>query len=310
MKRLLRVVAIGIGVLALAGLFVYFVRPAWLLELEYARLAAPAGLEEQRIVVGDHEWTYYDGGAGPVVVLVHGFSGSKENWLDVARRLARDHRVVVPDLPGWGESQRRADADYGVAAQARRLHAFLGALGLDDVLLAGHSMGGHIAGLDAADQDPRVRALALVDSAGFDFAPNAFVKRLQAGETPFNFSDRAQFDAFMHELFAEPPWLPPRVKDALIDANVASHAFHERMLRVITAPDARFLLQSRLAEVRVPVVAIWCRGDRLLDVSSLDAISRALPDADIVKLGPCSHMPMMEQPDAVEQALRDFELGR
>ena len=310
MKRLLRVIAIGLGVLVLCGLFVYFVRPAWLLELEYARLAAPAGLKEHRIVVGDHEWAYYDGGQGPVVVLVHGFSGSKENWLDVARLLARDHRVVVPDLPGWGESQRREEADYGVAAQARRLHAFLGALGLDEVLLAGHSMGGHIAGLDAADHDPRVRALALVDSAGFDFTPNAFVKRLEAGETPFNFSDREQFDAFMHELFAEPRWLPPRVKDALIDANVASHAFHERMLRVITAPDARFLLQSRLAEVRVPVVAIWCRGDRLLDVSSLDAVSRALPDAGIVKLGPCSHMPMMEQPDAVEQALRDFELGR
>jgi abhydrolase domain-containing protein 6 len=305
-KRLLRALAIGTAVVLLALLFVYFVRPAWLLELEYARLAAPAGLREQRVVVGDHEWAYYDGGKGPVVVLVHGFAGSKEYWLDLARRLARDHRVVVPDLPGWGESQRRDEADYGVATQARRLHAFLGALGVDDVLLVGHSMGGHIGGLDAADGDPRVRALALVDSAGFEFQPNAFVRSIEAGETPFNFSDRAQFDAFMRELFVRPQWLPPRVKDVLIETNVASHAFHARMLREISAPETRFLLQSRLAQVRVPVLAVWCRGDRLLDVSSLDAIAREQPAATIVKLDPCSHMPMMEQPDAMAQALREF----
>jgi abhydrolase domain-containing protein 6 len=308
-KRLLRALAIGTGVVLLALLAVYFVRPAWLLELEFARLAAPAGLREQRIVVGDHEWAYYDGGEGPVVVLVHGFAGSKEYWLDLARRLARDHRVVVPDLPGWGESQRRDDADYGVATQARRLRAFLGALGVDEVLLVGHSMGGHIAGLDAADGDPRVRALALVDSAGFEFQPNAFARRIEAGETPFNFSDRVEFDAFMHELFVAPQWLPPRVKDVLIETNVASHAFHARMLREITAPDIRFLLQSRLAQVRVPVLAVWCRGDRLLDVSSLDAIAREQPGATIVKLDPCSHMPMMEQPDALAQALREFATG-
>lgn len=307
MRRFLRALAIGTGVLLLAFAFVYFFRPAWLLEAEFARLAAPAGLREHRITVGDHEWAYYDGGKGPVIVLVHGFAGYKEYWLDLARRLVQDHRVVIPDLPGWGESQRRDDADYGVAAQAQRLRAFLDALALDDVLLVGHSMGGHISGLDAANGDPRVAALALVDSAGFRFEPNAFVKRLIAGETPFNFADRASFDAFMHELFTDPQWLPPRVKDVLIERNVADHAFHERMLRAITQPDVAFQLEARLSEVKVPVLALWCRDDKLLDVASMDAISRAQPGATLVKLGPCSHMPMMEQPDAVAQALRDFE---
>jgi pimeloyl-ACP methyl ester carboxylesterase len=97
------------------------------------------------------------------------------------------------------------------------------------------------------------------------------------------------------------------VKDVLIERNIAMHAFQARMLHAITRPDVAFQLEARLAQVRVPVLALWCRGDRLLDVSSLDAISRELPDATIVKLGPCSHMPMMEQPDAVAQALRELE---
>jgi abhydrolase domain-containing protein 6 len=310
MKRLTRILAIGTGLVLLATLGVYVARPAWLLELEFARVAVPAGLREHRIVVGDHEWAYYEGGAGPVIVLVHGFSGYKEYWLELAARLARDHRVVLPDLPGWGESQRRDGVDYGVVAQSRRLRAFLGALALDDVVLVGHSMGGHIAGLDAADGDPRVRALALVDSAGFRFTPNAFARRVQAGETPFNFSDRAQFDAFMAELFASPRWLPPRVKDVLIARNVADHAFQAHMLRTISAPDAVFLLESRLAQARVPLLAVWCRGDRLLDVSSLDAIARERPDATIVKLAPCSHMPMLEQPDALARAIRELAAPR
>ena len=53
--------------------------------------------------------------------MLHGFTGSKENWYPLAERLRGRYRLLVPDLPGWGESERKPDADYGYVAQDARV---------------------------------------------------------------------------------------------------------------------------------------------------------------------------------------------
>ena len=60
---------------------------------------------------------YLEAGQGRLIVLLHGFTGAKENWLPLMRRLSRTHRVIAPDLPGWGESTRQRGADYGPIAR-------------------------------------------------------------------------------------------------------------------------------------------------------------------------------------------------
>jgi abhydrolase domain-containing protein 6 len=285
-------------------LVAYWRKPEWFLEAEYRRLAWSANVEERSLTAAAHEWRYFDGGPGDAVVLVHGFAGSKENWLPLVPKLDGDFRVVIPDLPGWGESQRRDGDDYRVEAQVERLVAFLDALKLERVRLVGHSMGGHIAGLFAARHPGRVHSLVLVAPAGVHFEPNEFARRVFAGETPFNFATREQFDAFMKELFAEPPWLPPRVKDVLIAQSRARHAFQAALLGAMGREDQAFLLERELGAIRAPTLVAWCDGDRILDVTSLATIEARLPRADDVVLAGCGHMPMMEMPGELADALR------
>lgn len=296
----------ALALLAAAALLVYFVRPDWVLDAEYARLASRADVELRSADVAGHRWSYYEGGSGDTLVLVHGFTGSKENWLDAARELTPHFRVILPDLPGWGASQRNDGDDYGIEAQVRRLTAFLAATSQRPVHLVGHSMGGHIAGLVAAREPARVATLVLVDSAGVRFAPNAFAQRVLAGETPFNFGTRAQFDAFMHELFEHPRWLPGRIKDVLIERNRASHAFHERVLRQISAPESAFLLEGELERIRAPVLVLWCRNDRLLDFTAIETIRARMGDVPTRLLEDCGHMPMMEKPGELAAVLNAF----
>src|SRR3546814_8462334 len=80
--------------------------------------------------------------------------------------LADRFHLIAPDLPGWNASERLPGADYGVIAQAARLHAFIAALGDGPVIVVGHSMGGHISGLLAADHPEQVQRLVLMSSAG------------------------------------------------------------------------------------------------------------------------------------------------
>jgi pimeloyl-ACP methyl ester carboxylesterase len=302
MKKFLRVLLLLLLPVAAAGACVYQFRPAWLIEARFAAERWRAGASEHRVTVGDHQWAYLDAGSGPPVVLVHGFSGSKENWLPTMPYL-EGHRLIAVDLPGWGASTRLDGADYGVSAQAGRLADFIAALQLERPIVIGHSMGGHISGVFATRHPESLSALVLVASAGVRFRANEFAQRVLAGQTPFNVDDRAGWDRLLHELFEKPPWLPPRVVDELVARNVANHAFHDRIIDVIRRGDAAFQLERELALLKTPLSVIWCERDRILDASSVDAF-RYVPGVRIVLLPDCGHMSLMEVPHELAAAIQ------
>ena len=124
--------------------FVFFVFPGTVLDVMAKSARQTAGLERKAITVGDHEVIYLDGGSGPPVVLLHGFGSNKDLWNAVAARLTPAYRVIVPDLPGFGESTKRESANYDVQTQVKRLHEFLNNLGIEQKHIAGNSMGGMI----------------------------------------------------------------------------------------------------------------------------------------------------------------------
>lgn len=105
------------------------------------------------------------GGDRAALVMIHGWTGSKEDFAPVVGRLAEDRRVVVPDLPGCGLTPPGpTEDDHGIEPTARWVGGLLDRLGLGDVHLLGHSMGGLTAQALAHDQTHRVRSLALVGS--------------------------------------------------------------------------------------------------------------------------------------------------
>ncbi|HEX5961507.1 MAG TPA: alpha/beta fold hydrolase [Rhodanobacteraceae bacterium] len=311
--RRLKILGGIIIALAVIGLAVYFIAPRLLLRGGIAWQAWRDGLKQHSVQVGDTRWVYVEGGKqdGPPLVLLHGYGGTYASWLLAARYLTGNFRVIIPDLPGWGESTRLPDADYGYAAQVERLHGFLDALHLGEIALAGHSMGGAIAGLYAAKYPQAVAALVLVDSAGVKFKPNAFVRELKAGKSPFDIDDRADFRHLVALLFAKPPSVPPRIADVFVARSQRDRAFDDRVMREITAPDSRFALQPKLPDITAPTQAIWCMQDQIIDVSALAAIRNGLtraPSIGVTELNGCGHMSIIEKPREVAQSITRFVL--
>ncbi len=299
--------------LAVIGLGVYFVAPQWLLRGAIAWQTWRDGLHRESVQVGDTRWAYVEGGKqdGPPLVLLHGFGGTYADWLLAAKYLTGNFRVIIPDLPGWGASTRMANADYGYAAQVTRLRGFVDALHLGELAIVGHSMGGAIAGLYAAKYPEDVAALVLVDSSGVSFRENGFVRELKAGRSPFDIDDRAEFKHLESLLFANPPFVPPRIQDVFVDKSRTERAFDDRVLRQLAAPDARHLLQSKLPDISAPTLAVWCIQDQIIDVSALDAIRKGLtraPNIGVTELNGCGHMSIMEKPREVAQSITRFVL--
>lgn len=303
-----KVVLAGVLGLAVGAVGLATVAPEKVLQAEFARQRWLAGAELREVDVADHLWSVLESGEKdkPLVVLVHGFVGSKENWLPLMRELGSRHRVVAPDLPGWGDSERQRDADYGPVAQMERLAAFLRSLPEKPALLVGHSMGGQIVGLLAARHPDLVERVGLMSSAGVTFQENAFANAVLAGENPYQVTTRAELKRFLGIVFVDPPFVPWPANEAMVRRRRADVRFEQEVLEQIgRGPDA-LALEGELGRIRAPVLLLWCRDDKVIDVSATETFRKGLRDSTTVLLSGCGHMPLMAQPRQVAEAVTAF----
>lgn len=299
--------------LVLAGLTVsaaglWLTRPKRLLDFEFARQRRRAGARVARVALPDGEVSYLHSGtaSGTPILHIHGFTGMKENWLPLMAALGRQVRQYAPDLPGWGESERREGADPGYAAQAERLAGFIDAVIGAPVDLVGHSMGGGIAAVLAARHPDKVRRLVLMNAAGVRFEDNAFGQAVLDGTNPFAVEDVAGLRRYLALVFERPPWVPRTVARWLVKRRVADAGFERDVLASIGLGEGAFLPQREAGSIRAPTLLLWTAGDRIVDASAASIYAQILPDSRTVLLDGTSHMPMMEQTAATAAALREF----
>jgi abhydrolase domain-containing protein 6 len=311
-RILLRNAAIAaVGVLAIA-LIEMALDPYQLVRLEFTRQRLVAGLSIDSIEVAGHRWRYaYSDDApadAPTVVMIHGFTGSKENWYPLAARLRGQYRLLIPDLPGWGESERKSGVDYGFAAQSARVDAFVRALSPQrPVILLGHSMGGGIAALSAARYPREIARVGLFDAAGVRFGDNTFGRAVLAGRNPFAVSDAASLQRYIDTVFYDDqikPTVPWPASAGLIERRRRDAAFEQSVLDRIGRGAERFLPGDEAARIRQPALLLWCRQDAVIDPSALALYAARMPQATRVMLDGCGHMSIVERPDAAARAVK------
>ncbi|HTD28982.1 MAG TPA: alpha/beta fold hydrolase [Xanthomonadaceae bacterium] len=318
--------------LAAATVAVAAYAPELVLSAEFARQRLAAGAQRYAIALAGHRWSYLDAGKAkparassprrsalllpplekPVIVLVHGFTGAKENWLPLMGTMARNYRLIAPDLPGWGDSERLKAGDYGAAEQVERLAEFLRALpGITGVqgppaLLVGHSMGGQIVGLLAARHPELVDRIVLMSASGVLFDENEFGRGVLAGGNPFGVASRAELHRYLRIVFKSPPFVPWPFDEAMVHRRRGDAAFEQSVLDDIGRGPAAFALQEELQAIRASVLLLWGREDRVIDPSAVAIFQAGLARSHTVLLNACGHMPMMERTIETATALKDF----
>ena len=290
----------------------YLLAPQWLMQANLKREAMAAHLDTHTVQAGDTHWSYYEGGEGPTIVLLHGFAADKQVWLQTAKLLTPHFHLIIPDLPGWGESSRDTGASYNIDAQAARLDSFVQTLGLQRFLLVGHSVGGAIAGVYASEHPEHVAGLALVDAFGLKGEQNAFDRDALAGKNSFVYDDRAGFARATSLAFEKPLDLPGRFVDVLVKRNQRDHTFIERTFNELREPGQYLSVQNRLGRLSMPVLGLWCHDDKVVDISALDSLRNGLVSASAIStsvISGCNHMPMLEKPEQTATILTSFALS-
>lgn len=258
-----------------------------------------AGLKpRQAAIAGGLQIPYLEGGNGEVLLLVHGFGGDKDNFTRMAGALTRHYRVLVPDLPGFGDGTRDPRLSYAVPDQVRRLHDFVAALGIGRLHLGGNSMGGFIAAEYAATHPRQVASLWLLDPAGTAAAHGSAMLEhyLASGETPLLLRSPADLGPLLRAIAVRPPLLPPSVKSVLARRAVADHALHRRILEQLVHESPT--LEDRLPAVTAPTLVVWGTEDRILHPRGATALQLGLQRSRVRLMAGVGHVPMMEAPAA------------
>lgn len=249
-------------------------------------------------------------GEGPPVVLIHGLASSSAMWGTTVAALRDHHRVVTVDLPGFGASAPLG-AGYDLPAVADAIvGAIVAAIAPQrEYVLVGHSLGGAVATLVAARDGAHVTRLVLAAPAGYQRLPVGTVRALaRLNQTLVDLRRRLgrdlvgrpraraiMFAPSIHDTRA----MSPADARLLLDASAGARRVGPA-LSAVAALDLRPVLQA----VTAPVGVIWGRHDRLVPPAGLRGVQRARPDARVEWIDAAGHVPMLEQPQAWEAALR------
>ena len=285
--------------------------PYLLVRAEFQRERLSAGLDVAEVNAAGYRWVYVhadDAPANaPTVVMIHGFTGSKENWYPLAAQLRGKYRLLIPDLPGWGESERKSGADYGFGAQAKRVADFIQVESPGKpVVLLGHSMGGGIAALVAARYPRLVAKVGLLDAAGVRFKDNQFGLDVMAGKNPFAVTDEASLQRYVDIVFHRPqakPWIPWPASTGLIALRKHDASFEQAVLDRIGRGPEQFAPGAEAANIHQPALLLWGKQDAVIDPSAMALFAAKMPQARQVLVDDAGHMSLMEQPAAVADAV-------
>lgn len=260
--------------------------------------------ESKFIKVENHNYHYIETGSGEPVILIHGWMGWGAFWKKVIPYMKDQYHIYAPDLLGHGISDKPLEKDisYGTEAQARRIIAFMDALGIKKAYIVGHSMGGEIAAKVAALAPDHVKGLVLICAAGMEKNLKLLPWHLRLGRVLHmeNFTWMMTEDALRFNTPSLMFYSENRMPDELIyDIMMMNlNDMHDRkaLNKVTKEGLLRDFMDKRCKDIKAPTLVIASKYDRVIPPETQEQYSSLIPGAQYVCIEKAGHMVPWEQP--------------
>lgn len=234
---------------------------------------------------------YHDVGAGDPVLLIHGSGpgvSAWANWRTVLPVLGENHRVIAPDVLGFGYTERPEGLGYDLATWTEHLVGLLDALGLDRVAVVGNSFGGALALNVAASHPDRVSRLVLMGSVGVPFEITEGLDKVWGFEPSLeNMVDLMGVFAYDRSLLTEDlaklrleAATRPGVQEAFASMFPAPR---QRSVEAMTVPD------EYIRELTQPTLLIHGRDDEVIPLSTSMRLHELIEQSELHVFGQCGH---------------------
>ena len=276
-----------------------------------------ARMAPHKVVLHSHELSYVDSGSGPVVLFIHGILGSQRQWAHLVDKMDDDHRVVMPDLFGHGESAKPL-GDYSLSAHAAAMRDLLDHLEIERVTLVGHSLGGGIAMQFFYLFPERVDRLVLVSSGGLGREVSVLLRSatLPGAAQVLSVLASAPVVSRVEALgrgASKVGWRPGadigeiwRGFSSLGDRG-SRRAFLATTRAVIDIRGQTISARDHVEGAPpIPTLIVWGSKDRMIPPSHALNVQDELPDCRVELFEGAGHFPHLEDPDRFTRLLREF----
>jgi pimeloyl-ACP methyl ester carboxylesterase len=267
------------------------------------------------ILVHGQRIAYLDVGAGPPIILIHGFGGSMWQWEYQQHALSQHFRVITLDLPGAGVSDK-PEIDYRPDEMLDFFVGFMDAVKIPQATLAGNSMGAGLAIGMALAHPTRVTKLVLIDGL-----PQHVLKKLTSPSIrrALETSAPTWLVSFGNILFGR-LMIAPTLREIVHDPALLTPAVIERSNRnrrrpglikpIMTVRDNLPLWESgfaaRFGEITHPTLVLWGEEDRVFPIAVGEELHQTIKGSRFIRIPNAGHIPQWERPDVVNQELIIF----
>ena len=282
------------AVTALIVFFIlFFLRPVATTVWLRRRALRRAGPRKTKLTTTVGKQIVWHGGAGPLLVLLHGAGDQAGTWNKVAPELKRHFQLVIPDLAGHGESDPVTGA-LSLGTLLTALEQVLDAIPWRDapLVFAGNSLGAWMAMLYAQKYPHRVTRVILIDGGPIKNASEIGIMPKDREEA------RRTLDAVLDP--STPRW-PNFVLDDLV--RVSNTGPISRLLAASVEDMSKYLLEDKLASFQLPVDLIWGASDRLIPLDYAKRLQSQLPHCTLTVIARCGHAPQLERPRELTRVL-------
>jgi len=237
-------------------------------------------------------FSYVDEGQGQVLMMLHGLFGALSNWEAVVNRFSPHYRVVIPMLPIYTMPIKEA----GLEGLRAFVEKFVETMKLDNMVIMGNSLGGHVALLYTLNNGSKVSRLILTGSSGL-------FENAMGGSYP----RRGSFD-----------YIKDRVEYTFYDPQVASQDLVEEVfettksipkcMRIVAIAKSaqRNNLAGDLHQIKVPTLLVWGLNDTITPAMVAHDFNRLITNSELRFIDNCCHAPMMEHPERFNALVEEF----
>ena len=244
------------------------------------------------IVKEENGFKFVDEGKGQVLLLLHGLFGALSNWQDVVNRFSKDFRVIIPMLPIYEMPIKEA----GLEGLRKFVEEFVSFKHLDDIIIMGNSLGGHIALLYTLKNSDKVKKLILTGSSGL-------FEDSMGGSYP----KRGNYE-YIRERVAYTFYSPEVATKELVDEVFDTTRNIPKCMRIVAIAKSaqRHNMADDIPNITAPTLLVWGLNDTITPPIVAHEFNRLIPNSTLRFIDKCCHAPMMEHPEKFNDLVGDF----
>lgn len=254
-------------------------------------------MKEEKTIINGLEINYKIAGEGPAILVLHGWGGASDSWLEVQRIVSEQgYKVICPDFPGFGKTPPPPEP-WDIGDYTNLILNFTQKLGLDRFFLLAHSFGGRISIKFASQYPEKIKKLILCDSAGIKPKPGLKTRIIfwlaRIGNAIFTPKHLIRFKDSARNLF----YIFLRNRD-----YVKANGVMKETIKKIFAED----LLPELSKIKTKTLIVWGKIDRMVPLKYGYIFKEKIENSELEVLPKIGHSPHLETPRKLAEIILEF----